>query len=52
MAQEVQFVRPDAVTRGPDGYLRVQYDKLGLKFQTYDQWIESGARVPVSLRGQ
>ena len=26
---------PDAVTRGSDGYLRVTYDKLGLKFRTY-----------------
>lgn len=46
MAQEVQLVRPDAVVRGGDGYLRVFYDKLGLKFQSYEQWIASGARVP------
>ena len=31
---------------GRDGYLRVLYDKLGLKFQTYDQWLASGARIP------
>jgi len=24
----------------------VHYDKLGLKFQTYRQWIASGAQVP------
>jgi hypothetical protein len=47
MAQEVQTVMPAAVVRGSDGYLRVFYDKLGLKFQTYDQWVESGAHVPV-----
>jgi hypothetical protein len=29
--------------RGRDGYLMVFY-KLGLRFQTYDQWIASGAR--------
>ena len=46
MAQEVQTVMPAAVLRGSDGYLRVFYDKLGLKFQTYDQWIASGAHVP------
>jgi hypothetical protein len=46
MAQEVQTVMPAAVMRGSDGYLRVFYDKLGLKFQTYDRWIASGARVP------
>jgi hypothetical protein len=46
MAQEVQTVMPAAVLRGSDGYLRVFYDKLGLKFQTYDQWTASGAQVP------
>ena len=48
MAQEVQTVRPDAVVRGRDGYLRVRYDKLGLKFQTYEQWISAGARIPAA----
>ena len=33
MAQEVQTVMPDAVMHGRDGYLRVLYDKLGLKFE-------------------
>jgi uncharacterized protein DUF3300/endosialidase-like protein len=47
MAQEVQAVRPEAVVRGRDGYLRVFYEKLGLKFQTYDEWIASGAHVPI-----
>jgi hypothetical protein len=46
MAQDVQRVRPDAVTRGRDGYLRVFYDKLGLKFQTYKEWLASGVKVP------
>jgi hypothetical protein len=46
MAQEVQTVMPAAVLRGSDGYLRVSYDKLDLKFQTYDQWTASGAHVP------
>ena len=46
MAQEVQTVRPDAVVRGRDGYLRVFYDKIGVKFETYNQWIASGARIP------
>jgi hypothetical protein len=48
MAQEVQTIRPDAVVRGQDGYLRVFYEKLGLTFQTYDAWLASGARVPVT----
>ena len=50
MAQEVQAVVPQAVTRGRDGYLRVFYDKLGVKFQTYDAWMASGARVPATSR--
>ena len=39
---------PEAVVRGSDGYLRVYYDKLGLQLQTYDEWIASGARVPIT----
>jgi hypothetical protein len=37
---------PKAVVRGSDGYLSVYYDKLGLKFETYDHWVASGAHVP------
>jgi hypothetical protein len=39
MAQEVQQVDPSAVSRGPDGYLRVNYDRLGLKFMTWKEWL-------------
>ena len=46
MAQEVQSVMPEAVVRGRDGYWRVDYGELGLKFQTYDRWLASGARLP------
>jgi eukaryotic-like serine/threonine-protein kinase len=46
MAQEVRTVAPDAVTRGSDGYMRVSYDRLGLPFETYDQWVASGAHLP------
>jgi hypothetical protein len=46
LAQEVQAVTPEAVIRGSDGYLRVDYDKLGLKFRTYDQWVASGSQIP------
>ena len=49
MAQDVQAIAPNAVTRGPDGYLRVFYDRLGVKFQTYQHWIASGARVPAAV---
>ena len=50
MAQEVQTVRPDAVTRGSDGYLRVYYDRLGLKFRTYHDWLAAGGRIPTRSR--
>ena len=46
IAQEVQAVMPSAVVRGRDGYLRVFYYELGVPFQTYDQWIASGAHIP------
>ena len=46
MAQEVQTVMPGAVTRGSDGYLRVHYDRLGLKFGTYRDWLAAGGRIP------
>jgi hypothetical protein len=38
MAQEVAAVKPDSVLRGADGYLRVDYRRLGLRLQTWDQW--------------
>ena len=50
IAQEVQAVVPNAVLRGPDGYLRVRYDRLGLPFQSYDEWIKAGARIPAQAR--
>ena len=50
MAQEVQAVMPGAVTRGGDGYLRVHYDRLGLKFLTYKDWLAAGAQIPTRAR--
>lgn len=41
MAQEVETVIPQAVTRGPDGYMRVDYDRIGLKLKTWDSWLAS-----------
>ena len=46
MAQEVRTVMPDAVVRGADGYWKVRYEKLGLRFQTYEQWLGAGSRIP------
>jgi hypothetical protein len=45
IAQQVRPIRPDAVLRGSDGYLRVRYDKLDFKFQTYDRWAATDARM-------
>jgi hypothetical protein len=39
MAQEVAAVKPEAVLRGADGYLRVDYARLGRRLQTWDQWV-------------
>jgi hypothetical protein len=41
MAQEVERVMPQAVERGADGYLRVHYEKIGVTFESYDQWLRS-----------
>jgi len=38
MAQEVALIHPDAVIHGFDGYLRVDYSRLGLKLLTLPQW--------------
>jgi hypothetical protein len=46
MAQEVQAVHPEAVVRGSDGYLRVFYDKLGLRMQTFEEWRADGGKIP------
>ena len=51
VAQEVQQVLPEAVTRGKDGYLRVYYDRLGVSFQTWDEWVAAGEHVPHTASG-
>jgi Protein of unknown function (DUF3300) len=49
MAQEVQSVMPAAVAYGRDGYWRVYYGEIGLKFQTYDEWLALGAHLPKTI---
>jgi len=44
MAQEVAAVMPQAVTRGSDGYLRVDYARLGLKLETSIDRTQYGVR--------
>jgi hypothetical protein len=50
MAQEVAAIAPAAVIQGADGYLRVDYDRLGLRLVTWDEWAahcgESCGRAP------
>ena len=50
IAQEVEQVMPEAVTRGGDGYLRVFYGKLGLKLRLYKDWLARGAQIPMQAR--
>jgi hypothetical protein len=42
LAQEVQVVKPDAVVRDADGYLRVDYSRIGVPFETWERWLSSG----------
>jgi hypothetical protein len=37
--------RPDAAVLGRDGYLRVYYQKLGIRFETYQEWLKSGGQI-------
>jgi hypothetical protein len=46
IAQEALKIMPQAVAHDQEGYLIVDYSKLGVPFQTYNQWIASGARLP------
>jgi hypothetical protein len=48
MAQEVQDVAPHAVSRGQDGYLRVHYERLGVKFSSYGDWLARGTMIPAA----
>jgi Chaperone of endosialidase len=52
MAQEVEAIMPEAVLRGSDGYLLVNYDRLGLRMQTCDEWVASGQRIPTAASTQ
>ena len=38
MAQEVAAIEPAAVMRAADGYLRVNYARLGLRLETWREW--------------
>jgi hypothetical protein len=44
MAQEVQKIDPSAVSHDRDGYLLVDYDRIGVKFMTWEEWVRRGAK--------
>ncbi|HLH96352.1 MAG TPA: tail fiber domain-containing protein [Xanthobacteraceae bacterium] len=47
IAQEVRELMPQAVVEGADGFLRVDYEVLGLEMQTYADWQKrEAARAP------
>ena len=45
LAQEVLEVAPNAVLRGADGYLRVDYARLGLRLQRWEDWVALHSNV-------
>jgi hypothetical protein len=47
MAQEVQKIDPSAVSHDRQGYLMVDYDRIGLKFMTWKEW-----QAKVGTRGE
>jgi hypothetical protein len=38
MAQDVLPVMPEAVLVGEDGFMRVDYERLGTRMMTWDEW--------------
>jgi hypothetical protein len=48
MAQEVLAVMPEAVARGSDGYMSVNYARLGIRMLTWDEWVASGQKIPTT----
>lgn len=42
LAQDAQKLMPDAVRRGSDGYLSVNYDRLGVPMMTWNEWVAAG----------
>jgi hypothetical protein len=44
MAQEVQRIDPGAVSHDRDGYLRVDYDRIGVRFMTWEEWVRRGVK--------
>jgi hypothetical protein len=45
IAQEVGETHPDAIVSGPDGYLRVDYERLRLRMMTWNEWVVANQRT-------
>jgi hypothetical protein len=39
--EELAAIAPEAVMAGGDRYLRVNYQRLGLRMETWDEWLAS-----------
>ena len=50
IAQEVARTHPDAIMSGPDGYLRVDYERLGLRMMTWNEWVVDKSPTDPSAR--
>ena len=48
MAQDVQKIDPSAVWSDGNGYLMVDYDRIGLKFMTWKEWLARKSDRPSS----
>lgn len=48
MAQEVRKIMPSAVWSDSHGYLMVDYDRIGLKFMTWKEWMARKGGIPSS----
>jgi hypothetical protein len=48
MAQEVAAVVPDAVMRHRDGFLRVDYARLGMRLLTWTEWQAGTSMLPLA----
>lgn len=49
MAQEVRKIEPSAVWSDRKGYLKVDYERLGVKFMTWKEWLARRNGQPSSL---
>jgi predicted NAD/FAD-binding protein len=50
MAHEVASIVPEAVSTDSDGYYRVDYQRLGLRLRTYQDWMSKGHAAPLRAR--